>query len=257
MSNESTIYKFLTTEMGLNCAGACGVLANIRYESGFKPDIYGDNGTSYGICQWHLGRFERLKEYRKNDWQTLEGQLWYLKYELEKSYKKVLNYIKAVPDTAQGAYDAGYYWCVHFEIPANKEESGAKRGNLAKNTYYPKYSGSGSEKSTNTEKTSEASGTYTVVKGDTLTKIAKRYNTTVADLVRWNNISNPNKIDVGQKIKVTGTAASSSPTYYTVVKGDNLTKIAKKYGTTVAKLKSLNSLKNANLIYPGQKIRVK
>lgn len=45
--------------------------------------------------------------------------------------------------------------------------------------------------------------------------------------------------------------------YYTVAKGDNLTKIAKKYGTTVSRLVSLNGIKNPNLIYAGQKLRVK
>lgn len=46
-------------------------------------------------------------------------------------------------------------------------------------------------------------------------------------------------------------------TYYTVRSGDNLTAIAKKYGTTVDKLVSLNGIKNKNLIYVGQKLRVK
>lgn len=45
--------------------------------------------------------------------------------------------------------------------------------------------------------------------------------------------------------------------YYTVVRGDNLTKIAKKYGTTVNQLVTWNGIKNPNLIYPGQKLRVK
>lgn len=44
---------------------------------------------------------------------------------------------------------------------------------------------------------------------------------------------------------------------YTVVKGDNLTKIAKKYGVTVNYLKNLNNIKNANLIYVGQIIKIK
>lgn len=43
---------------------------------------------------------------------------------------------------------------------------------------------------------------YTVVSGDTLSKIAKKYNTTVNQLVSWNNIKNPNLIYVGQKIRV-------------------------------------------------------
>ena len=44
---------------------------------------------------------------------------------------------------------------------------------------------------------------------------------------------------------------------YRVVKGDNLTKIAKKYNVTVKYLKDLNNIKNANLIYVGQIIKIK
>lgn len=43
---------------------------------------------------------------------------------------------------------------------------------------------------------------YTIKSGDTLGKLAKKYGTTVAQLVAWNNIANPNKIYVGQKIRV-------------------------------------------------------
>lgn len=45
--------------------------------------------------------------------------------------------------------------------------------------------------------------------------------------------------------------------YYTVKKGDTLSSIAKKYGTTVKQIVSWNKIKNPNLIYPGQKFRVK
>ena len=45
--------------------------------------------------------------------------------------------------------------------------------------------------------------------------------------------------------------------YYTVQKNDNLTKIAKKYGTTVSQLVAWNNISNPNLIYAGQKLRVK
>lgn len=105
---------------------------------------------------------------------------------------------------------------------------------------------------------------YTVVKGDNLTKIAQKYGTTVANLVAWNGIKNPNLIYPGQKLRVrNGSAPAPKPApapaaqYYTVVRGDNLTKIAKKYGTTVNNLVKLNGIKNPNLIYAGQKLRVK
>lgn len=52
-----------------------------------------------------------------------------------------------------------------------------------------------------------------------------------------------------------GSSSSASKTY-TVKSGDTLSAIAKKYGTTVAKLQSANGIKNANLIYVGQKLSV-
>ena len=45
---------------------------------------------------------------------------------------------------------------------------------------------------------------YTVKKGDTLSGIAKKHNTTVHNLVQLNGISNPNKIYIGQRLKVRG-----------------------------------------------------
>ena len=43
---------------------------------------------------------------------------------------------------------------------------------------------------------------YTIQKGDTLSSIAKRYSTTVENLCRWNNISNPNYLVAGKRIRV-------------------------------------------------------
>lgn len=143
-TNEETIYNFLKQVMGFNTAGACGILANIYRESGFRTDCYGDSETSYGICQWHKGRFTNLKDWcaeNNKDYTSLDGQLWFLKQELEKSYKGVLSYIQAVTNDAEGSYNAGYYWCKKFEIPADTENNSIKRGELARNTYYPKYTG--------------------------------------------------------------------------------------------------------------------
>jgi len=98
---------------------------------------------------------------------------------------------------------------------------------------------------------------YTVKKGDTLSEIAQKYGTTVNELVKLNNIKNPNLIYVGQKLKIESNGKEVKQ-YYTVKPGDNMTKIANKYGTTLSNLKKLNpNIKNYNLIYPGQKIRVR
>lgn len=96
--------------------------------------------------------------------------------------------------------------------------------------------------------------TYIVKRGDNLTKIAKMYGVTVSDLVKWNDIKNPNLIYPGQKILIKAPQA----VWYKVVRGDNLTKIARAYGTTVSAILALNpGIKNPNLILVGQLIRVK
>ncbi|WP_340640480.1 N-acetylmuramoyl-L-alanine amidase [Bacillus atrophaeus] len=56
-----------------------------------------------------------------------------------------------------------------------------------------------------------AGSTYTVKKGDTLSAIAKEHGVSVANLQKWNNIKNPNKIKVGQVLKLTGSSGSSKP----------------------------------------------
>lgn len=62
---------------------------------------------------------------------------------------------------------------------------------------------------------------------------------------------------VNEILKAPTKVAEPKPEYYTVVKGDNLTKIAKRYGTTVKQLVEWNNIKNPDLIYVGQKFRVK
>lgn len=58
---------------------------------------------------------------------------------------------------------------------------------------------------------SSGSGTtYTVKKGDTLSGIAKAEGVSVANLQSWNNITDPNKITVGQKLKLKGSSTSST-----------------------------------------------
>lgn len=100
---------------------------------------------------------------------------------------------------------------------------------------------------------------YTVKKGDNLTKIAASFNVTVSQIVAWNNIKNPNLIYKGQVLIVGKKTPSPEPTkeYYTVVKGDTLSGIAKKFNVALITLIKWNNIKNANLIFPGQVLRVK
>lgn len=103
--------------------------------------------------------------------------------------------------------------------------------------------------------------TYTVKSGDTLSEIAVKYGTTVKKLADLNGIKNPNLIQVGQKIKLSGSApaktATPKPTYHTVKSGDTVSGLAVKYGSSQSQIKSWNNLKDINKIYVGQKLRVK
>jgi LysM repeat protein len=91
---------------------------------------------------------------------------------------------------------------------------------------------------------------YYVQKGDTLKKIAAKFNTTVDAILQLNYIANPNVIYVGQAITLPAYIST-----YIVQKGDTLKIIANKYGTTVEKLLGLNpKITNPNLIYVGQVI---
>lgn len=141
-SNEKLTYLFATKVMGYNDAAAAGLLANISAESGFRTNASGDSGSSYGVCQWYSTRKARLLNWcegKNLDASTLYAQLCFLKYELETYYPSVNRYMKNVENSAQGAYDAAYYFCYHFEAPANKASKSASRGTSAKNIFYPRY----------------------------------------------------------------------------------------------------------------------
>lgn len=97
--------------------------------------------------------------------------------------------------------------------------------------------------------------TYTVKKGDSLYSIANKYNTTVEELKRINNLTS-NTLSIGQVLKLPSDKASNieqekNTITYTVQKGDSLYSIARKYSTTIDKIKDLNNL-TTNLLSIGQ-----
>ena len=137
--NRDIIYRFLTEDLHLNHAVACGIVANIHYESRFNPEALGDSGTSYGICQWHNKRYTLLVNWSEEagmDYALLETQLLFMKYELEHNFSFVMKRLANIANTSRGAYTAGNYWCVYYERPKNKYINGDKRGELARQTYW-------------------------------------------------------------------------------------------------------------------------
>ncbi len=106
----------------------------------------------------------------------------------------------------------------------------------------------------------QASTTYTVKKGDTLSAIAAKYNTTVSKIMQWNNLKStviyPNQklsIDASSSTSSQGSNSSnsSSSTTYTVKAGDTLSEIAQKHSTSISNLKSWNNI-SGSIIYPNQ-----
>jgi LysM repeat protein len=101
--------------------------------------------------------------------------------------------------------------------------------------------------------------TYTVVSGDTLSAIGARFGVDYHVIAQVNGITDPNKIYAGQVLRIPGTnvpAAAPAHVTYTVQKGDTLSGIASKYGTTYQHLAQINGISNPNVIYPGQVLRV-
>ncbi len=97
--------------------------------------------------------------------------------------------------------------------------------------------------------------THKVRSGDTLWDIARKYGTTTAQLRRLNGLGRSSRIYPGQVLAVTG---SGGPDYviYKVERGDTLSRIAKKYRTTVSKILATNHITDADNIRIGHKLRI-
>ena len=102
--------------------------------------------------------------------------------------------------------------------------------------------------------------------GDTLSEIARRYRVSVRNIVHTNNLRSASRIRAGQRLRIPVRSpvvvASSNPMpedgstiHYQVRDGDSLWLIARRFHTTVYKLKTLNGIQS-NLLHSGQVIRV-
>jgi LysM repeat protein len=113
---------------------------------------------------------------------------------------------------------------------------------------------------------------HTVVRGEYLATIARRYGVSVTAIIQANNLANPNLIFAGQRLIIplggttppptgvppTGVPPTAPPTggTYTVQRGDTLNSIARRFGTTVQAIAQANGIANPNLIYPGQVLQI-
>jgi biotin carboxyl carrier protein len=133
---ESTPKKIITffKNKGLTTSQAAGIAGNLATESEFNPGAIGDNGTSYGLAQWHAERWDRLKTWTAKhsfDSASIDGQLEYLWWELKHSEYKAYDQLIKQSNPA----DAAQVFAKYFERPS---KISAKRITNAEN-YYNEY----------------------------------------------------------------------------------------------------------------------
>ena len=214
------------------------------YAESFQDNANVLKTTSFGGSYYYTGAW------KSNTTTYTDATAWLTgRYATAPNYATVLNRVIA------------QYNLTQYDSPSTTRTSTTSTTNTTTNTAAP-----------------TTTTTYTVVKGDYLSTIANKYGVTVAQLKSWNNLSS-DLILIGQKLKVNATtsvastntvststasttnttkntaASTTTTTTYTVVKGDYLSKIANKYGVTVAQLKSWNNL-SSDLILIGQRLKV-
>ena len=274
--NAAVIWGFLKNK-GLHDFAIAGLMGNLYAESALNPrnlqnsyekklnmsdaeytaavdagtyDNFIRDSAGYGLAQWtYWSRKQALYEFIKQKGASigdLQAQLDFLYKELC-GYTAVINALKSA-ESVKAASDAVL---TGYEKPANMGDSvKAKRAEYGQR-YFDKYASGGTATGgqTGSNAPAQSSGTvYTVKSGDTLSKIAKAYNTSVDAILAANKGKYPamtkDYIVVGWKLSIGGASASapaqSSGTVYTVKSGDTLSKIAKAYNTSVDAILAAN-----------------
>ncbi len=170
-------------------------------------------------------------------------------------------------DTVDGAGDAGYDTANPYGVPD---------GNVADSVPYqpvnppadnPTYSPAAYEDNTASTPAPAAapavaaSTSHTVVRGDTLGGIARRYGSSSAAIKQANGMTSDTVV-LGKQLVIPGSSgpiasapAASGGKVHTVVKGDSLGRISSKYGVSIDALKKANGLKSDTVVL-GSKLRI-
>ena len=239
LENKEIIWNFLKNQ-GLTDAGTAGFMGNLFAESqlesvkcqksnskiekcmknGFTHQEYtdkvnngsypnfADDGIGYGLAQWtDSSRKTNLLNHCKGNIGDLYCQLDFLVSEIE--FTKLLSLLT----TSNDIYECAITVMTKFERPKDQSDAKKKERYRYSLVYYNEFSGKIINPDDNPKENSESSSsddnsddkdteknttkTYTVVSGDTLSAIARKFETTVEILCELNNIKDPNKINVG------------------------------------------------------------
>ncbi|MCP1161346.1 phage tail tip lysozyme [Bacillus infantis] len=259
-------------EKGWTIAAISGLLGNMEQESYIKPDISEiGSGRGYGLVQWTsmdstvkgVDYIQQLLRQAgiQGDYRSIHTQLellnWHMfsgtQYYKTTAYPYTPQQFTQLQDPALAARAFER----NFERPRDLHP---ERAEMARG-WYNYLTGNGNDDSGTGGNDGSGASTYTVKSGDNLSSIALKFGVTVAQLQSWNNITNPDAIQVGQVLKVKaptdGGSDGSDASTYTVKSGDNLSSIALKFGVTVAQLQSWNNITNPDAIQVGQVLKVK
>jgi uncharacterized protein YraI len=224
--NRNEIYSQLVAR-GLTKAQACGILANIEYESSYNPNAWYKN-ISYGLCQWQGDRLKVFQDTYKTEAQraSIYNQISYLFTELRGKEKNAYNksIVPYTKNTADEAYNVGYMFCLKFERPLDQTTNPVKRGNKAKELFAMNF----------TTTTSSSSAKKSSTKTSTVKKIV---TTTVSKLKTYTT----GRYKTTSKLKVRTGATTSSKSVGVLKKGANVTVKSvksKKWGKITYKKKS-------------------
>lgn len=152
------------------------------------------------------------------------------------------------------------YW-VGFQYADNGRISGI-RGFVDKDYYTEEIFLSDTAEVTRTEHRNNKDKTIEirVIRGDTLSKLTEKYKTSIDEIVDLNRIKNRNLIYIGEILKIPHSIdehkGETNHIIYTIKRGDTLSEIAKRYKITVKELIRLNEIRNPNLIYVGERLRI-
>lgn len=168
-----------------------------------SKDKFVHDSAGYGLAQWTFwSRKQNLYDFVKTKNKSigdLQAQVDYLIIELQ-GYKSVWFTLQ----NAKSVREASDIVLTQFERPADQSENMKKQREKYGLSYYDKFAGQPSSSTTPSSPSAPSSKqiVYTVKKGDTLSGIAKKYNTTYQKIAKDNNIPNPNLIYVGQKLVI-------------------------------------------------------
>lgn len=139
--NVRAAMTFLREELALPDSAVAAVLANMYRESAFDPQAVDAGHQFFGLCQWSRLRWTNCYLFCAEqglDRLSMEGQLAFLKYELEGEYSWIWeDYLLSAENDEDGAQEAQYYFCQLFEAPRDMEWEQVVRSKLVAYAYWP------------------------------------------------------------------------------------------------------------------------